>query len=276
MSCFLYIMRCLLSFLFLSAEFYSFLPIISITTESQLSSSVHPLTSLVPRLWKFLRHNITSVRLSVLKTLEKLLTTPGDINLWITPIFADALRNIFQNFISEEHHDIIQQTHVVWNLLMFKCPPAVVRQASLLYLSYWFSMVMGSPAPVSDTQTTTKAAPAPPKAGRGRPKGSVSKAKQKTTDTTTLKRKRGLKSSVSGETAEERGDAKKRKDNPSEENLKASDSPPLPVVPSEDKEAKEASIRMRIAGTKALGALARAWPIEVGCVCCSSCQHWLN
>jgi TATA-binding protein-associated factor len=82
-------------------------------------SSAHPLATLVPRLWPFLRHTIASVRLSALKTFEKLLSMGAQtVRLWLPPILPEALSNVFRNFMLEDKADIIEKSHTVWNLVV--------------------------------------------------------------------------------------------------------------------------------------------------------------
>jgi hypothetical protein len=110
-----------LTVLFLSppAEFYSFPSVLELSLGQVLQSSAHPLATLVPRLWPFLRHTIASVRLSALKTFEKLLSMGAQtVRLWLPPILPEALSNVFRNFLLEEKADIIEKSHTVWNLVV--------------------------------------------------------------------------------------------------------------------------------------------------------------
>ncbi len=71
----------------------------------QEEDTPHVLSSLVPRLWPFLRHKVVAVRLATLKTLSKLLTMTGvdHPQWWIMPLLSDALQLVFQNILLESH-----------------------------------------------------------------------------------------------------------------------------------------------------------------------------
>lgn len=101
------------------------------------------LTVLVPRVWPFLRHTISSVRRAALETLFTLLSKADQVNLdiklleqiwqngcnysvcsseywlilfivlqscalWINPILQDMLRHIFQSCILESNEEILE------------------------------------------------------------------------------------------------------------------------------------------------------------------------
>ncbi|BGP38652.1 TATA-binding protein-associated factor mot1 [Rhodotorula kratochvilovae] len=70
-----------------------------------------PLPQLIPRLFPFFRHTITSVRLAVLNTILVFLQLPS-----IDPSWVDArlLRLVFQNLILEERLDIRAASEAAW------------------------------------------------------------------------------------------------------------------------------------------------------------------
>ncbi|PLW56210.1 hypothetical protein PCANC_02036 [Puccinia coronata f. sp. avenae] len=84
------------------------------TVLGQLSLALggHTLPSLIPRLFPFFRHTISSVRLSVVKTILVFLNMP---NL-PAPEWVDdrLLRLTFQNLLVEERPDIRAVSHQVW------------------------------------------------------------------------------------------------------------------------------------------------------------------
>ena len=88
------------------------------TVSMETAGAAGSLTELVPRLWPFLRHSIKSVRSAVLKTLQSLLVArdgaaePGVCG-WLTPILSDSLRHIYQRFILEPEHSILELVHEV-------------------------------------------------------------------------------------------------------------------------------------------------------------------
>ncbi|AQK88882.1 TATA-binding protein-associated factor BTAF1 [Zea mays] len=112
--------------------------------EDELTSIENPygLATLTPRLWPFMRHSITSVRRSAIRTLEKLLevgntrssagTTPS--KLWPTSILGDALQVVFQNLLLESNDDILQSSERAWKLLL--------QVASMIIVS-WFKDLRG-------------------------------------------------------------------------------------------------------------------------------------
>ncbi|KAL0312286.1 UNVERIFIED_CONTAM: TATA-binding protein-associated factor BTAF1 [Sesamum radiatum] len=135
--------------------------------EEGMSSLENPymLSTLAPRLWPFMRHSITSVRLSAIRTLERLLDagyrrsiTDECSSFWPSFIAGDTLRIVFQNLLLESNDEILQCSERVWNLLL-KCHPGspVIRcqcqvedleNAAKLYFSSWIELATtpyGSP-----------------------------------------------------------------------------------------------------------------------------------
>ncbi|RZC50868.1 hypothetical protein C5167_019290 [Papaver somniferum] len=84
------------------------------------------LSTLAPRLWPFMRHNITSVRYSAIRTLERLLeagcrrnsSEAVDHSCWPSFILGDTLRIVFQNLLLESNEDILKCSERVWRLLL--------------------------------------------------------------------------------------------------------------------------------------------------------------
>ncbi|GER39803.1 TATA-binding protein-associated factor BTAF1 [Striga asiatica] len=146
-----------------------------------MSSLENPymLSTLAPRLWPFMRHSITSVRLSAIRTLvdglviyctcykvviklrtwtmnmqERLLDAgyrrsisdvPG--SFWPSFIVGDTLRIVFQNLLLESNEEILQCSERVWNLLL-KCQVEDLENAAKLYFSSWIELATtpyGSP-----------------------------------------------------------------------------------------------------------------------------------
>ncbi|KAG0149490.1 hypothetical protein CROQUDRAFT_687820 [Cronartium quercuum f. sp. fusiforme G11] len=76
------------------------------------------LPSLIPRLFPFFRHTISSVRLSVVKALAVFLQMPDlDIGSWID---ERVLRLLFQNMLVEERGEIRCLSNDVWNMVIDK------------------------------------------------------------------------------------------------------------------------------------------------------------
>ncbi|KNZ52395.1 hypothetical protein VP01_3594g1 [Puccinia sorghi] len=72
----------------------------------------HTLPSLTPRLFPFIRHTISSVRLSVVKTIHVFLKMPNlPVREWVD---ERLFRLTFQNLLVEERSDIRAVSHQVW------------------------------------------------------------------------------------------------------------------------------------------------------------------
>ncbi|KAK6131978.1 hypothetical protein DH2020_034285 [Rehmannia glutinosa] len=133
--------------------------------EEGMSSLENPyvLSTLAPRLWPFMRHSITSVRLSAIRTLERLLEagyrrsiTDESSSFWPSFIVGDTLRIVFQNLLLESNEEILQCSERVWNLLvklynitsLYQCLVEDLESAAKLYFSSWIELATtpyGSP-----------------------------------------------------------------------------------------------------------------------------------
>lgn len=110
----------------------------------------YALTSLAPRLWPFMRHSITSVRYSAIRTLERLLEAGLKQNIsvpstaiWPTTILGDTLRIVFQNLLLESNDDILECSERVWRLLL----QSQVEELELVarsYASSWMELATTS------------------------------------------------------------------------------------------------------------------------------------
>ncbi|CAC5413286.1 BTAF1 [Mytilus coruscus] len=104
-----------------------------------------PLTELVPRLWPFLRHNISSVRKSALETFYTLLTveTPQHpTSAWLPFILSDALRHIYQRSLLEENSEVLSVVIKVWSKLLLKVPLEHLLSQATPWLGVWLSQCM--------------------------------------------------------------------------------------------------------------------------------------
>uniref|UniRef100_A0A3P9J9Q0 BTAF1 RNA polymerase II, B-TFIID transcription factor-associated n=1 Tax=Oryzias latipes TaxID=8090 RepID=A0A3P9J9Q0_ORYLA len=109
----------------------------------RLCSMQHSLTVLVPRVWPFLRHTISSVRRAALETLYTLLSTADQsCAVWINPIIQDMLRHIFQSCILESHEEILELIQKVWMELLFQAPQQYVVAASCPWMGAWLCLMM--------------------------------------------------------------------------------------------------------------------------------------
>lgn len=105
------------------------------------------LYTLAPRLWPFMRHSITSVRYSAIRTLERLLEAgckrnvqePSDTSFWPSFILGDTLRIVYQNLLLESNDEILLCSKRVWRLLL-KCPAGDLETAAKEYMSAWIEL----------------------------------------------------------------------------------------------------------------------------------------
>uniref|UniRef100_A0AAQ5ZLK0 BTAF1 RNA polymerase II, B-TFIID transcription factor-associated n=1 Tax=Amphiprion ocellaris TaxID=80972 RepID=A0AAQ5ZLK0_AMPOC len=103
------------------------------------------LTVLVPRVWPFLRHTISSVRRAALETLFTLLSKADQVNScaeWINPILQDMLRHIFQSCILESNEEILELIQKVWMELLTQAPQQYVVAASCPWMGAWLCLMM--------------------------------------------------------------------------------------------------------------------------------------
>lgn len=112
------------------------------------------LSTLAPRLWPFMRHSITSVRYSAIRTLERLLEaeyrrsiSESSNSFWPSFILVDTLRIVFQNLLLESNQEILQCSERVWRLLL-ECPVGDLEAAASSYMASWIELIAtpyGSP-----------------------------------------------------------------------------------------------------------------------------------
>ncbi|XP_069001339.1 TATA-binding protein-associated factor 172 [Embiotoca jacksoni] len=101
------------------------------------------LTVLVPRVWPFLRHTISSVRRAALETLFTLLSKADQsCAVWINPILQDMLRHIFQSCILESNEEILELIQKVWMELLSQAPQQYVVAASCPWMGAWLCLMM--------------------------------------------------------------------------------------------------------------------------------------
>ncbi|MEE6485729.1 hypothetical protein FKM82_014380 [Ascaphus truei] len=112
-------------------------------TQVQQCNIQQSLTILVPRVWPFLRHSISSVRRAALETLCTLLCTQvQNCSGWLTPILQDMLRHIFQLCILESNQEILDLIHKVWQELIMKASIQYVVAASCPWMGAWLCLMM--------------------------------------------------------------------------------------------------------------------------------------
>ncbi|XP_037492536.1 TATA-binding protein-associated factor BTAF1 [Jatropha curcas] len=112
-----------------------------------LQENPYMLSTLAPRLWPFMRHSITSVRYSAIRTLERLLeasykrniSEPSGASFWPSFILGDTLRIVFQNLLLESNEEILLCSERVWRLLV-QCPVEDLEAAANSYMSSWIEL----------------------------------------------------------------------------------------------------------------------------------------
>ncbi|XVF30655.1 hypothetical protein REPUB_Repub16aG0077100 [Reevesia pubescens] len=116
-----------------------------------LQENPYMLSMLAPRLWPFMRHSITSVRHSAIRTLERLLeagykrsiSEPSGSSFWPSFILGDTLRIVFQNLLLESNEEILQCSERVWRLLV-QCPVEELEVAAASFMSSWIELATTS------------------------------------------------------------------------------------------------------------------------------------
>ena len=102
-------------------------------SDSRISTKVFgQVESLLPRLFPFIRHTISSVRISVLNTLSVLVQSFGGKT---SPLVQAILNLIFQNFFLEGSKDIMSLTLDLWEKLVSSSP-------SFDHFQSWLSLLM--------------------------------------------------------------------------------------------------------------------------------------
>lgn len=129
-------------------------PVDDLTRASNSQENPYMLSTLAPRLWPFMRHSITSVRYSAIRTLERLLEaeyrrsiSESSSSFWPSFILVDTLRIVFQNLLLESNQEILQCSERVWRLLL-ECPVEDLESAARSYMSSWIELITtpyGSP-----------------------------------------------------------------------------------------------------------------------------------
>ncbi|TKA46339.1 hypothetical protein B0A49_13996, partial [Cryomyces minteri] len=100
----------------LLAKLCSFPEVLEAMKQNAAKDQEHSFTELVPRLYPFLRHTITSVRSAILRALLTFLNIAGkDTKGWVT---GKTLRLIYQNLLVERNEGVLKLSLQVWNALL--------------------------------------------------------------------------------------------------------------------------------------------------------------
>ena len=99
----------------LLAKLCSFPEVLGAMKQNAAKNPEHSFTHLVPRLYPFLRHTITSVRLAVLRALQTFLRIGGEgTKGWVN---GKILRLVFQNLLVERNETVLNLSLEVWYAL---------------------------------------------------------------------------------------------------------------------------------------------------------------
>jgi len=126
----------------LLAKLCSFPQVLNAMKENAKHDTQQSFHELVPRLFPFLRHTITSVRAAVLRALLTFLNIEGESSdSWVD---SKALRLLFQNILLERNEGVLRLSQQVWD--------AVVDRLDPITLTHHF-------APILDAITTLTLTP---------------------------------------------------------------------------------------------------------------------
>ena len=92
-------------------------------------SSNSSLGQLVPRLWPFLRHGLTSVRHATVRCLSALLRSQPAAELLPGEELQRALRLLFQCLLLERNGEVLAAAQAAWELLVQRAAPDVLAAA---------------------------------------------------------------------------------------------------------------------------------------------------
>ena len=235
----------------LLAKLCSFPEVLSAMKKNAAEDSQHSFAELVPRLYPFLRHTITSVRSAVLRALLTFLEIEGEgMTGWVN---GKALRLIFQNLIVERNDAVLKLSYQVWMTLLATYEKPSMNSEALAeelgpHIEAIFSLTISpigvsrNPIPINHSyfikpsgQTYTM----PNSAGRATPPAPPS-------EPTTKRRKRS---------------EKKDKEAPSALSANSTHNIDAAVMQGDiDLVGADVMIRCRIFGARALGKAIALWP----------------
>eukprot|EP00960_Hanusia_phi_P064883 765948-Hanusia_phi.AAC.5 len=118
--------------------------------------SVSDLSILVGRLFPFFRHNMFSVRRSVLKICRNLvlianpskskeILDQSSLCPWLMSVLGDTLHHVFVNIILEQRQEISEASHELWNILISTSFGSSLSETIAAKLHLWFSAVSTPP-----------------------------------------------------------------------------------------------------------------------------------
>ncbi|KAI9883038.1 MAG: TATA-binding protein-associated factor mot1 [Watsoniomyces obsoletus] len=103
----------------LLAKLCTFPEVLEAMRKNAAADECHSFDRLVPRLYPFLRHTITTVRSAVLRALTRFLSLEdADMTTWVD---GKILRLVFQNLLVERNEEVLLLSQQVWRTLMTSC-----------------------------------------------------------------------------------------------------------------------------------------------------------
>eukprot|EP00794_Sanderia_malayensis_P009222 gene9222-10196_t len=106
------------------------------------------LSELVPRLWPFLKHNISAVRLSALETLQTLLeenvsdSERPKAPEWLEPLLGEHLKYLYRRLLFESDQQILDVIQKVWLSTVNKASVASLTSAVKPLIVSWFMLLI--------------------------------------------------------------------------------------------------------------------------------------
>ncbi|KPM11156.1 TATA-binding protein-associated factor 172-like protein [Sarcoptes scabiei] len=108
---------------------------------SEIVSENGNLIDLIPRLWPFLSHSLSSVRKSVLESL--LILSEKSQNTWnSTELLSDALRLVYQRSLIENQTMILELLTKVWISLVTRASYECLIESTKNYVTGWIYLMM--------------------------------------------------------------------------------------------------------------------------------------
>lgn len=100
------------------------------------------LSVLIPRLWPFLGHSVSSVRKSVLEALITLTDVSNNLSWLPEETISNFLGLIFQRSLVESNQDICELTKKTWREVLKRCSPELLFRVTSPFISGWICLVM--------------------------------------------------------------------------------------------------------------------------------------
>ena len=121
----------------------SVLELLADLTASTLHAELggEPLSTRVPRLFPFFRHELTVVRKAVLRTLRILLTATGASD-WLGQHLPAMMRLTYQNLLVEENAAVLAETEVLWRAALAAVSGAALFGVVNTHIGRWMGLLV--------------------------------------------------------------------------------------------------------------------------------------